>query len=89
MVNWELHFERHAQRQARRLQDAGLKSKVEDILVNLERNPYYEPPRFEKLVGDLRGLFSRRINLQHRIVYKIDEQNRQVIVHSMFNHYDD
>lgn len=88
MVNWELRFERLARKDAQRLKAAGLKSRADSILTQLERNPYYVPPPFEKLIGDLSGLFSRRINLQHRIVYMIDSTAGQVIVHRMYSHYD-
>lgn len=86
-MNWELRFERLARKDAQRLKAAGLKSKAEHILIELERNPYYAPPPFEKLIGDLSGLYSRRVNRQHRIVYEIDAIACQVVVHRMYSHY--
>ncbi len=87
MVNWELRFERLARKDAKRLEAAGLKVKADSILTELERDPYYVPPPFEKLIGDLSGFFSRRVNRQHRIVYEIDSSAGQVVVHRMYSHY--
>lgn len=89
MVNWELRFERLARKDAQRLKAAGLKSKADSILTQLERDPYYVPPPFEKLIGDLSGLYSRRVNRKHRIVYEIESTARQVVVHRMYSHYDE
>lgn len=87
MVNWELRFERLARKDAQRLKAAGLKTKADSILTELERDPYFIPPPFEKLIGDLSGFFSRRVNRQHRIVYEIDASAGQVVVHRMYSHY--
>lgn len=80
MSAWQLVFSRAAQKDAKRLRDAGLKSKAQQLLTVLEVDPFQSPPRFEKLVGDLAGCYSCRINIQHRLVYEVDEDNRVVHV---------
>jgi toxin YoeB len=89
LVAWTLRFERHARKDALRLKAAGLKSKADAILDNIQEDPYYVPPPFEKLIGDLAGLFSRRINRQHRIVYEVLPATNEVVVHMMYAHYRD
>ena len=88
-MTWELQFERRAQRDVKRLKAAGLKGQGDRILDHLQSDPYYTPPRFEKLLGDLRGLCSRRINQKHRVVYEIRPDVGQVVVHMMYGHYGD
>ena len=68
---WELYFTRQAKKDARKLAAAGLKEKAEALLAIIQDNPYQTPPPYEKLVGDLMGAFSRRINIQHRLVYQV------------------
>lgn len=87
MVSWNLRFERLARKDAERIKAAGLKPKVDYILAQLEQDPYYIPPRPEKLIGDLAGLYSRRVNRKHRIVYEIRSSAGQVVVHRMYSHY--
>jgi len=88
MVEWKIVYTRQAQRDARKIAAAGLRPKAEKLLEVLSRNPYQTPPTFEKLVGDLAGAYSRRINIQHRLVYQILEEERIVKVIRMWTHYD-
>jgi len=85
---WRVVFTRHAQRDARKLAAANLKDRCEALLAILAEDPYRTPPRFEKLVGDLAGAYSRRINLQHRLVYQILDDIRTVKVLRMWTHYE-
>jgi len=88
MVEWKIVYTRQAQRDARKIASAGLRPKAEKVLEILSRNPYQTPPTFEKLVGDLSGAYSRRINIQHRLVYQILEKERTVKVFRMWTHYE-
>jgi toxin YoeB len=88
MVEWKIVYTRQAQKDARRIAAAGLKAKVEKLLQILSRGPYQTPPPFEKLVGDLSGAYSRRINIQHRLVYQVLEEERTVKVIRMWTHYE-
>ena len=85
---WEVVFTRQAQKDAKKLSAAGLRPKAEILLQILRENPYQTPPLFEKLVGDLAGAFSRRINIQHRIVYQILDEAKTVKVIRMWTHYE-
>jgi toxin YoeB len=84
---WTVVFTRQAQKDARRVARSGLREKAEELLEVLRRNPRQSPPPFEKLVGDLEGAFSRRINIQHRLVYQILDSERTVKVLRMWTHY--
>lgn len=84
---WVLHFTKQAQKDARKLASSGLKPKVQDLLVILELDPWQNPPPYEKLVGDLAGAYSRRINIQHRLVYQILETEKVVKVLRLWTHY--
>lgn len=88
MVSWRLVYARQAQKDARKLAAAGLKPKAQELLAVLERNPFQNPPSFEMLVGDLQGAYSRRINIQHRLVYEVFEAERVVRVLRMWSHYE-
>ena len=88
MVNYRLVYTKQAQKDAKKLAKSGLKSKAEKILALLAYQPYKNPPRFEKLVGDLEGAFSRRINVQHRIVYEILETEKVIKIIRMWTHYE-
>ena len=88
MVNWTLVFTQQAQKDAKKLRSSGLKPKAERLLEILELNPYQNPPPFEKLAGDLVGACSRRINLQHRLVYQVLEDIKTVKVIRMWTHYE-
>jgi Txe/YoeB family toxin of toxin-antitoxin system len=85
---WKVVFTKQAQKDARRLQSAGLRAKAEQLLSILTSDPFQKPPPFEKLVGDLRGAYSRRINIQHRLVYQVIEDQRTVKVLRMWTHYE-
>lgn len=83
-----LAFTRQAQRDARKLSRAGLRPKGEALLGLLRRDPFERPPPYEKLVGDLAGAYSRRINIQHRLVYQVLPEERVVKVLRMWTHYE-
>ena len=70
-MSWELVFAKHAQKDAQKLAASGLKAKAQELLAIIKENPYQNPPPYEKLVGDLAGAYSRRINIQHRLVYQV------------------
>lgn len=88
MVVWRLVFTSQAQKDARKLSRAGLRTKAEALLEILRKNPYQNPPPYEKLVGDLAGAYSRRINIQHRLVYQVLESIRTVKVIRLWTHYE-
>ena len=88
MVSWDLAFTRQAKRDARRLARSGLKVRAQRLLDILRENPYQTPPPYEKLVGDLAGACSRRINAQHRLVYQVLEEIGTVKVIRMWTHYE-
>ena len=83
-----LIFTKQAQKDALKLKEAGLKEKAQKLLNILEKNPYHNPPPYEKLAGDLRGLCSRRINIQHRLIYEILEKEKKIKVLRMWSHYE-
>jgi Txe/YoeB family toxin of toxin-antitoxin system len=85
---WQLVYTKQAQKDARRLASAGLRPKAEQLLALLANNPFQAPPPFEKLLGDLRGAYSRRINIQHRLVYQVLEEEHIVKVLRMWTHYE-
>jgi toxin YoeB len=85
---WQVVFTRQAQKDARKLSASGLREKAEELLEILRTDPWQQPPRFEKLVGDLAGACSRRINVQHRLVYQILSKQRTVKVLRMWTHYE-
>ena len=87
-MSWKIVFTKHAQKDAKKLASSGLKAKAQSLLTLLESNPYQNPPPFEKLVGDLSGTYSRRINIKHRIVYQVLEKERVVKVLRMWTHYE-
>ena len=84
---WQLVFTKQAQKDALKLAAAGLRPKAEQLLEILRSNPFQNPPPYEKLVGDLAGAYSRRINIQHRLVYQVYEDVRVVKVLRMWSHY--
>lgn len=87
-MSWQVVFARHAQKDAKKLSAAGLKSKTQELLAVLAEDPFRNPPPCEKLVGDLAGAYSRRINIQHRLVYQVFPQERVVRVLRMWSHYE-
>ena len=88
MVMWKIIYTKQAQKDAKKLSRAGYRKKAEDLLEILGNNPYQNPPPFEKLVGDLAGAYSRRINIQHRLVYQIIESERIVKIIRIWTHYE-
>ena len=88
MVNWKIVYTKQAQKDVRKLKSVGLKDKTLSILEILKKNPYKTPPNYEKLVGDLTGSYSRRINIQHRLVYQIYDDIRTVKVIRMWSYYE-
>ena len=88
MVTWNLVFSKYALKDAKKLSAAGLREKAQILLDILEVDPLQNPPPFEKLVGDLKGAYSRRINIQHRLVYEIFRKEKTVRVLRMWTHYD-
>ena len=88
MVGWRLVFTRQAQKDAKKLSQAKLRPKAEALLEILRQDPFQSPPSFEKLVGDLAGAYSRRINIQHRLVYQIYEAEKTVKIIRMWSHYE-
>ncbi len=88
MVAWELAFSKQAQKDARKVKAAGLRPRVEELLAILQSNPFQNPPSFEKLVGDLAGAYSRRINIHNRLVYEVFVEERVVRVLRMWTHYE-
>ncbi len=87
-MNWRLAFTKQAQKDARKIAASGLKEKALDLLRIVEANPFQNPPPYEKLVGDLAGAYSRRINIQHRLVYQVLEGERVIKVLRMWSHYE-
>lgn len=88
MVKWKIVYTRQAQKDARKIAAAGLRQKAEKILEILSKNPFQTLPPFEKLIGDLSGAYSRRINIQHRLVYQVLKEIRTVKVIRMWTHYE-
>ncbi|MDP3874756.1 MAG: Txe/YoeB family addiction module toxin [Methyloversatilis sp.] len=87
-MSWRVVFARHAGKDAKKLAAAGLKSKAQELLAVLANDPFQNPPPYEKLVGDLAGAYSRRINIQHRLVYEVFVEERVVRVLRMWSHYE-
>jgi toxin YoeB len=87
-VSWQIVYTKHAQKDAQKLSGSGLKPKALELLHVLQQNPFQNPPPYEKLVGDLAGAHSRRINIQHRLVYQVLTDERVVKVLRMWTHYE-
>lgn len=86
-MSWRVVFTKQAQKDAQKLASAGLKPKAEKLIEILKSDPFQKPPSYEKLVGDLSGAYSRRINIQHRLVYQILEKEKTVKIIRMWTHY--
>ena len=86
--SWRLYYTAEAQKDAKKLKAAGLKQKALDLLGILARNPFQTPPPYEKLVGDLTGAYSRRINIKHRLVYQVLKNEKAVKVIRLWSHYE-
>ncbi len=87
-MTWKLVYTKQAQKDAKKLASSGLKAKAMTLLALIEKSPYQNPPPYEKLVGDLAGAYSRRINIQHRIVYQVLEEVHTIKVLRMWTHYE-
>jgi Txe/YoeB family toxin of toxin-antitoxin system len=87
-VTWKIVYTKQAQKDAKKLAAAGLKSKATELLEIVRDNPFRTPPRLEKLVGDLAGAYARRINIQHRLVYEVLEHKRIIKIIRMWTHYE-
>ena len=86
-MKWKVVYAKQALKDAKKLAAAGLKTKAQELLELLAKDPFQNPPAFEKLVGDLAGSYSRRINIQHRLVYEVFKKERTVRVLRMWTHY--
>lgn len=87
-MSWQLVYAKQAQKDAEKLASAGLKEKAKALLEIVAENPFQNPPSYEKLVGDLAGAYSRRINIQHRLVYQVLQEERVVKVLRLWSHYE-
>ena len=87
-MKWEVVFAKHAVKDSKKILAAGLKSKAQALLLILSKDPFQNPPSFEKLVGDLATAYSRRINIQHRLVYEVFKKERTVRILRMWSHYE-
>jgi len=87
-VTWQLVYTNQAQKDAKKLASSGLKAKAQELLALIAEDPFRKPPPYEKLVGDLAGAYSRRINIQHRLVYQVLEKDQVVKVLRLWSHYE-
>lgn len=87
-MTWTLYYAKQAQKDAAKIAASGLKDKAQALLRIIEHNPYQNPPTYEKLVGDLAGAYSRRINIQHRLVYQVLESEQAIKVLRLWTHYE-
>lgn len=86
-MTWKLIYTKQAQKDAKKLVSSGLKPKAQELLSLVAQDPFQKPPPFEKLIGDLSGAYSRRINIQHRLVYQVLEAERMIKVLRLWSHY--
>lgn len=87
-MSWKIIYTKQAQKDAQKISASGLKNKVQELLIIISENPFQNPPPYEKLVGDLAGAYSRRINIQHRLVYEVLANEKIVKVLRMWSHYE-
>jgi len=87
MVNYKILYSKEGQKDAKKLTAAGLSDKAKELIALVAFNPYQTPPSYEKLVGNLNGAYSRRINIKHRLVYQVDEESKTVKILRMWSHY--
>lgn len=87
-MTWQIIYTKQAQKDAQKLESSGLKENAKELLKLAETNPFQNPPPYEKLVGDLAGAYSRRINIQHRLVYQVLEKEHQIKVLRLWTHYE-
>jgi len=88
MVKWKLVYTKQSQKDAKKIAATNLKDKVTELLAIIQVNPFQNPPPYEKLVGDLAGAYSRRINIQHRLVYQVIESEQPIKIIRMWTHYE-
>ncbi|MFH1061851.1 MAG: Txe/YoeB family addiction module toxin [Candidatus Omnitrophota bacterium] len=88
MVSWKIVYTKQSLKDAKKLSAAGLRSKAESLLEIIKENPFKTPPPFEKLVGDLTGAYSRRINIQHRIIYQVLKKYKTIKIIRLWTHYE-
>ena len=88
MVKWRVVFTKQAQKDARKIAVSGLREKAERLLAIVSESPFQSPPPYEKLVGDLSGAYSRRINIQHRLVYQVLDDSKTIKIIRMWTHYE-
>jgi len=88
LVMWKIYYTKQAKKDAKKLASAGLKNKAMELLSVIQEDPYQNPPPYEKLVGDLSGAYSRRINIQHRIVYQVLEEEKAIKILRLWTHYE-
>ena len=86
-MTWTLYYTKQSKKDARKLASANLKEKAQELLLIIADNPYSNPPPYEKLVGDLNGAYSRRINIQHRLVYQVLEEEKAIKILRLWSHY--
>ena len=87
-MKWTVVYAKHALKDAKKISAAGLKTKTEELIEVLANDPFQNPPAYEKLVGDLDGTYSRRINIQHRLVFEVFKKERMVRVLRLWSHYE-
>ena len=87
-MSWSVILSRQAVKDAKKIEGAGLKTQAKDLLSLLKENPFKTPPFYEKLVGNLKGFYSRRINIKHRMIYSVDTEKKVVHVLRMWTHYE-
>ncbi len=87
-MSWKVFYTKHALKDAKKISQSNLKKKTQELISLLEQDPFQNPPQFESLVGDLEGAYSRRINIQHRLVYQVLHEEKIVKVLRMWTHYE-
>lgn len=87
-MGYRLKYTKKAYKDARKLEQAGLDKRAKELLKIIKANPFQSPPPYEKLVGDLKGMYSRRINIQHRMVYEVLRDEKEVVILRMWSHYE-
>ena len=87
-MSWEIVYTKQAQKDAKKVSSAGLKDKATHLINIIKENPYQNPPPYEKLIGDLSGSYSRRINIQHRLVYQVYEKENTIKLIRLWTHYE-
>ena len=87
-MSWQLYFSKASKKDAQKLKRSHLQEKADILLDLVEKDPFKTPPPYERLVGELDGFYSRRINIQHRLVYRVDKKDRRVFVERMWTHYE-